>query len=113
MDFSLIIPNIIKLLSEYWQLFLIEGIKNTLILTAISVALGTVFGTFVAILKMTKYKIIRFLVALYVEVIRGTPILLQLYIFYFVIPQIFSFLDLTPFMWVAIALCVNSTAYVS
>ena len=113
MDFSLIIPNIISLLGKYWQIFLIEGVKNTLILTAISVAMGTVLGTVVAMLKMSKFKIVRFLVALYVEVIRGTPILLQLYIFYFVIPQVLKFLDLTPFMWVAIALCVNSAAYVS
>ena len=113
MDFSLIIPNIIKLLGKYWELFLIEGVKNTLILTAISVAMGTVLGTVVAMLKMSKFKLIRFIVALYVEVIRGTPILLQLYVFYFVIPQVLKFLDMTPFMWVAVALCVNSAAYVS
>ncbi len=113
MDFSLIIPNIISLLGKYWQIFLIEGVKNTLILTAISVAMGTVLGTVVAMLKMSKFKIVRFLVALYIEVIRGTPILLQLYIFYFVIPQVLKFLDLSPFMWVAVALCVNSAAYVS
>ena len=113
MDFSLIIPNIIKLLGKYWQLFLIEGVKNTLILTAISVAMGTVLGTVVAMLKMSRFKLVRFLMALYVEVIRGTPILLQLYVFYFVIPQVLKFLDMSPFMWVAVALCVNSAAYVS
>ena len=113
MDFSLIFPNIIKLLGQYWEIFLITGVKNTLILTAISVAMGTVLGTVVAMLKMSKFKLIRFIVALYVEVIRGTPILLQLYVFYFVIPQALKFLDMTPFMWVAVALCVNSAAYVS
>ena len=113
MDFSLIIPNIIKLLGKYWELLLIEGVNNTLILTAISVAMGTVLGTVVAMLKMSKFKLIRFIVALYVEVIRGTPILLQLYVFYFVIPQALKFLDMTPFMWVVVALCVNSAAYVS
>ena len=104
MDFSLIFPNIIKLLGQYWEIFLITGVKNTLILTAISVAMGTVLGTVVAMLKMSKFKLIRFIVALYVEVIRGTPILLQLYVFYFVIPQALKFLDMTPFMWVAVAL---------
>ena len=113
MDFSLIIPNIVKLMQEYWYIFLVTGIKNTLILTAISVAMGTVLGTVIAMAKMSKLKILRFIVTLYVEVLRGTPILLQLYIFYFVIPQILTFFDLTPFMWVAVALCVNSSAYVS
>lgn len=113
MDFSLIIPNIVKIMGQYWQVFLITGVTNTLILTSISVALGTVLGAFVAMMKMSKYRIVRFLVSIYIEVIRGTPILLQLYLFYFVVPQLLPFLDLSQFMWVAIALCVNSAAYVS
>ena len=113
MDFSIIIPNIVKLLQEYWYIFLVTGVKNTLILTAISVAMGTVLGTVISIAKMSRFKILRFIVTLYIEVLRGTPILLQLYIFYFVIPQLLPFLSLTPFMWVAVALCVNSSAYVS
>ena len=113
MDFSLFIPNIVEILSKYWKLFLFEGLKNTLILTFISVAMGTLFGALVALLRMSKSKILRFLSSVYIEVIRGTPILLQLYIFYFVLPNIITFLDLSPFMWVSIALCVNSAAYVS
>jgi len=113
MDFSLFIPNIIKIWTQYWHVFLFQGLKNTLILTCISVALGTVLGALVAMAKMSKYKIVRFLISVYIEVIRGTPILLQLYVFYFVLPNVFTFLKLSPFMWVAIALCVNSAAYVS
>lgn len=113
MDFSQFIPNIIKILEKYWHLFLLEGLKNTLILTAISVALGTVLGAFVALMRMSKSRILRFISSLYIEVIRGTPILLQLYIFYFVLPSILPFLKMSQFMWVSIALCVNSAAYVS
>ncbi len=113
MDFSRFFPNIIMLIKDYWQVFLLEGVKNTLILTLISVAMGSVLGSLVAFLKMSRYKIVRFLISIYIEVIRGTPILLQLYIFYFVIPQLLPFLDMSPFMWVAVALCLNSAAYVS
>lgn len=113
MDFSLFIPNMIKLWSKYWQVFLFQGLKTTLILTFISVALGTVLGTIVAMGKMSKLRIIRFLISVYVEVIRGTPILLQLYLFYFVLPNVFTFLKMSQFMWVSVALCVNSAAYVS
>ena len=113
MDFSLFIPNIIRIWEEYWQVFLLQGLKNTLILTCISVSLGTLLGAVVALLRMSKSRIIRFLVSLYIEVIRGTPILLQLYIFYFVLPNVLTFLKLSQFMWVSIALCVNSAAYVS
>ena len=113
MDFSLFIPNLINIWGKYWQIFLLEGLKNTLILTCISVALGTLLGTVVAMAKMSRFKLIRGLVTLYIEVIRGTPILLQLYVFYFVLPNVFTFLKLSQFMWVSIALCVNSGAYVS
>jgi len=113
MDFSLFLPNMVKLWTKYWHIFLLEGLKNTLILTCISVALGTVLGALVAMAKMSKSKIIRFLISIYIEVIRGTPILLQLYVFYFVLPNVFTFVKLSPFMWVSIALCVNSAAYVS
>lgn len=113
MDFSQFIPNMMEILQKYWKLFLFEGLKNTLILTCISVAMGTVFGAVVALLRMSKSRILRFISSLYTEVIRGTPILLQLYIFYFVLPSVLPFLKLSQFMWVSIALCVNSAAYVS
>ncbi len=113
MDFSLFLPNMAKILAKYWQVFLLEGLKNTLILTVISVALGTVLGALVALCKMSKSKVIQFIINVYIEVLRGTPILLQLYVFYFVLPQLLPFLELSQFMWVAVALCINSSAYVS
>ena len=113
MDFSQFIPNILEILEKYWRLFLFEGLKNTLILTCISVAMGTVFGALTALMRMSKFRILRFFASLYIEVIRGTPILLQLYIFYFVLPNLLPFLKLSQFLWVSIALCVNSAAYVS
>ena len=113
MDFSQFIPNIIEILQKYWRLFLFAGLKKTIILTSISVLMGTVLGALVALMRMSKSKILRFLSSFYIEVIRGTPILLQLYIFYFVLPNVLPFLKLSQFMWVSIALCVNSAAYVS
>ena len=113
MDFSLFLPTLAKIWSKYWKLFLITGLENTLILTIISVSLGTVLGTLVAMLKMSRLRVARFISSVYVEVIRGTPILLQLYVFYFVLPNVFTFMKLSQFMWVSVALCINSSAYVS
>ncbi len=113
MDLLQVISNVASLWSKYWQLFLFEGVKNTLILTSIAVILGVALGTVVAILKMSRSRIVRFLISIYIEIIRGTPILLQLYVFYFVLPELLPFLNLSSFMWVAIALCINSSAYVS
>ena len=113
MDFLQMGANIVKLLEKYWYVYLVEGVSTTLIFTCIAVALGVVLGTLVAMLKMSKHKIVRFLISIYIEVIRGTPILLQLYIFYFVLPELLPFLNLSQFMWVALAMCINSSAYVS
>lgn len=113
MDFGQMFQNIIMLIKEYWHIYLIEGVSVTLELTFIAVIIGTVLGSLVAMLKMSKFKIIRFIASVYIEIIRGTPILLQLYIFYFVLPELLPFLDFSDFTWVAIALSINSAAYVS
>lgn len=113
MSFENVAANVAKILSKYWQVFLIDGLSNTLLLTAIAVAFGVILGSLVALCKMSKFWPVRFLISVYIEIIRGTPILLQLYIFYFVVPLMLTFLKLSPFMWVAIALCINSSAYVS
>ena len=113
MSLNEIISNIGMVLQKYWKVFLIEGISNTLALTAISVLLGAILGALVTFLKRSRFRVVRFLIGVYVEVIRGTPILLQLTVFYFVVPELLPFLDLSAFLWVAIALCINSSAYVS
>ncbi len=113
MDFAAIGQNIVKIMSEYWRAFLIEGLSVTLELTTISVLLGVLLGTVVAMLKMSRFKIVRFFITVYIEVIRGTPILLQLYIFVFALPSMLTFVKLSYFTWTAIALCINSSAYVS
>jgi len=112
MNFATIGANIAKLWAEYWQVFLLEGLTTTLKLTTITVLLGVLLGTGVATLKMSKSKLVRFLITVYIEVIRGTPILLQLYIFVFALPSLIP-IKLSYFAWVAIALCINSSAYVS
>ena len=70
MDFSQFIPNMIEIMEKYWRLFLLEGLKNTLILTFISVSMGTVLGALVALMRMSKLKLLRFLSSFYRN--RGT-----------------------------------------
>ena len=113
MNFELFIPNIVKIWTNYWRLFLIDGLSVTIKFTFIAVLFGVLLGTVVAMLKMSRFKLVRFLIGVYVEVIRGTPILLQLYVFYFALPQIFTFVKLSQTTWVAISLSMNSSAYVS
>ena len=112
MTFASCMADIAEIWAQYWDVFLLEGLVGTLKLTLISVVMGVLLGTIVAILKMSKFRIVRFLISIYIEVIRGTPILLQLFIFVFALPAIIP-IKLSNFAWTAVALCINSSAYVS
>lgn len=100
-------------MSEYWQVFLIEGVSYTIILSLITVFFGAIFGSLLAIGKMSKLRVLNWIITAFIEVIRGTPILLQLYIGYFIVPLIFPFLGMGDFASIAVALVINSAAYVS
>ena len=112
MDFSLFIPNMVKIWDKYWEVFLLTGLKNTLLLTLISVAMGTLLGTLVAMAKMSKFKPLQWLTSLYVEIIRGTPILLQLYFFWIFLPKILP-VEISDLNCILIALIINASAYIS
>lgn len=99
------------LIERYSNLFL-EGVRYTLLLAFITVAVGTIIGTVLALAKMCRVRLISFLASAYIEVIRGTPLLLQLYLFYFLVPQLLPW-EPSKFVCVATALVLNSSAYVS
>ena len=102
-----------EIFAKYWYNFLIEGVGATLVLSLITVVCGAVLGAVLAIFKMSKIKLLDWIITAFVEVIRGTPLLLQLYIGYFLLPEILPFLNLNEFWSVALALILNSAAYVS
>ena len=105
------LQTMVMLLQRYTNLF-IEGIGYTLLLALITVGIGTVIGTLLALCKMCKVRIISFLATAYIEIIRGTPLLLQLYLFYFLVPQMLPW-EPSKFTCVATALVLNASAYVS
>ncbi len=108
-------------LSEYYPLY-ISGTKNTILLAIFSVLLGTVVGTGLALMKLCKNKVLKGISIAYIEFIRGTPLLIQLFIFYYaVLPAIgissrgstiFGG-DFVGFLACIIALSLNSGAYVA
>ena len=99
-----------KILTRYYNVFII-GLFGTLKMAAITVLLGTLLGAIITMLRMIKFKPFEVVMTAYIEVLRGTPILLQLYIFYFGIRPIFNYNNET--FWVLLALIVNSSAYVA
>jgi amine acid ABC transporter, permease protein, 3-TM region, His/Glu/Gln/Arg/opine family len=113
MTFTTIFQNIIKILVKYWDVFLIKGVSVTLALSVITVFFGAILGALLALMKMSRVKVLRFLVTAFVEVIRGTPMLLQLYVGYFIVPLLFPALEIGTFASISVALVINSGAYVS
>ena len=111
-----------RILHDMWDIFvtyylgqnlLWTGVGYTLALSAIAVLAGVILGSLMAIGKMSRFKILRGIITAFVEIIRGTPALLQLFIAYFIVPMIFSFAEMTPFTCVAVGLSLNSAAYVT
>lgn len=106
--------NIANILAKYWRVFLLQGIGYTLLLSVIAVAGGAFFGSLLALAKRSRMKILRVVVNALVEVVRGTPVLLQLYIGVFVFPMLIPKLSSLPYIYsVSIVLIINSSAYVS
>lgn len=113
MDFFITFcKNVGKILTKYWKELLIDGVCNTLWISLIVIFFGAILGSVFAICKRSRVGILRGIVLVIVEVVRGTPALLQLYIGYFLVPMIVPF-ELSPLTCVAIALIINSAAYVS
>ncbi len=113
MDLVDFFEKFIKIVTRYWDVFLVKGLTTTLALSAIAVFFGAIIGTLLAFGKMGKSRILRGLITAYVEIIRGTPSLLQVYVGYFVVPLLLPSLNVSTYASVAIALTINSSAYVS
>lgn len=76
-----------ELVDSFWKL-LLPGIKVTIPLTAISFTLGLAIALFVALVQVAKVPVVRRLVRFYVWIIRGTPMIVQLFVVYFGLPSI-------------------------
>ena len=106
-------PGLIEVWMLYYPIFL-KGLVGTLKYAAIAVFFGTLLGCFIAILHLSKNKIINAIAVVYVNVLRGTPLLVQMYIAYFFLPMAFPVMNaLSKEQYVILSLILNSSAYVS
>ena len=92
-----------------WQWF-VSGLGYTLLISLFSVLLGLVIGILMALMRLSKSKILRAVSGIYIDIIRGTPTMVQLLIIYFVI-----FANVHIDKWVVgfIAYGINSGAYIA
>src|SRR5699024_467012 len=92
--------------------YLIKGIQLTFIITVVGVFIGFIIGTFAGMGRLAKNKLVFWISTIYVEVIHGTPILVQILFLYFGVSDLLN-LDLDKISASIIAIAINAGAYVA
>lgn len=93
---------------SFWKI-LLPGLKYTIPLTLISFSLALVIGIITALIQSSKVKILKQIARFYIWIIRGTPILVQLYIVFYGLPNLG--LMINPFPAAIIVFSFNEGAY--
>ena len=105
--------GLIEVFLLYWPIFL-RGLLGTLKYAFVAVMFGTILGTLVSLLHLSKNTVLKNIAKVYVNVLRGTPLLVQMYIAYYFIPMAIPALNsIDKVYYVLLALILNSSAYVS
>ncbi len=97
---------------DKYSSYYIKGAEITIILALCAVLFGTVLGLLLTLIRRSKIKLISILGTAYVEFVRGTPLLVQIYIIYIGLPNLTG-LDMSDMAVGAVALSLNSAAYIS
>ena len=100
---------------------LLIGARLTLILTLLTLLIGVPLGLIVALCRLSRFTPLRALATAYIEIVRGTPLLTQIYVLYFVLPALGAYLPaflspltaLPAFASGLAALSLNAAAYVA
>lgn len=102
-DFSVLSPYLPLLASAVWI---------TLKFTFFSTIMGFLGGFFLALVTLSKNRILSFLAKAYISIFRGTPLLVQLMLIYFATPQLFHY-TISPLQAGVLSFGLNSAAYIS
>lgn len=94
--------------SEYY----LKGAEITVVLAFFAVLFGTILGLGLTLLRRSNFKPISYIATAYVEFVRGTPLLVQIYIIYIGLPKLIG-IDMPDLTVGAVALALNSAAYIS
>ena len=101
--------NIWKLITDSFMKILLPGLTVTIPLTIISFSLAMVIGTVTALVQFADIKGLKQLARLYIWIIRGTPLLIQLFVVFYGLPSVGIVID--PFPAAVLVFCINEGAY--
>lgn len=99
-----------NLIKERRYEMVLSGLKTTLVIAFLSAIFGTILGAFICFLKMRKNKFLKTIANVYINTMRGTPVLVLLLIMFYVV---FNKVDIDPVMVSVITFSMNFAAYVS
>ncbi|MBT2287893.1 amino acid ABC transporter permease [Paenibacillus albidus] len=102
--------NIFQMAYDYRSFFL-SGLQYTLLLAVLGVFFGFILGIIVSLLRMSKFWILRFVATAWVEFLRGTPMLVQLFLIHYGLATVG--IEFTAIQSGAITLSINSSAYLA
>lgn len=105
------IVNSIEFISKYYSYY-IDGTITTLQISFFGVIFGSLVGVILCLMRLSSKKFISTIATVYIEIVRGTPLLLQLYIVRYGLPMILPLPDSRIFLG-TLAVLLNSAAYVS
>ena len=106
------------MLTQEQVLGILEGTQRTLLIAGVSVLFGILLGIVIALFKISRSKALKGLAWFYVWIFRGTPMLMQLFVFYYALP-LFTYdvfgvsLRIPAIVAAFIAFSLNSAAYLS
>lgn len=94
---------------------LLEGAKITLEITAGAVGIGIILGLFLSLMRLSSKRLVRGIAISYIDFFRGTPLLVQIFIAYYALPQILRFTPPDNYQYIAAitAMGLNSGAYIA
>ncbi|MCR3923437.1 MAG: amino acid ABC transporter permease [Firmicutes bacterium] len=92
---------------------LLQGMKLTIQLTVISVAVGTVIGLVVSLFRLSSFKPFSIAARIYIDFFRGTPLLVQIFLFHYGLPQLLGVQAFSSYVSGTLALSLNSGAYIA
>jgi L-cystine transport system permease protein len=96
------------MLDSFWKI-LKPGLQMTIPLTLISFSLALVLATITALIQVAKVPVLKTLARFYIWVVRGTPLLVQLYVIFYGLPNLGILID--PFPAAVIVFSINEGAY--
>ena len=91
---------------------LLTGLKMTLEITVVALIIATIIGLFIGLMNISKKKVLKIIATIYIDIIRGTPLIVQAFFIYFGLPAVLNF-KINALVAGIIAISFNAGAYMA